>query len=205
MRMTNEYKPNYVIFDIETTGFDREHDSITEIAAVRVRNHEVAGEFSSLVKPFKRIPDEVVNITHITNEMVETAPPMYKVIKKFLDFVGDDYLVGHNIKAFDLPFIANAVKNCGIKGYISKEYGIQLNNIHYADSCVMSRELLPGQSHKLGDLAEFYGISTEGAHRALNDVYMNYLVFEKLMSREKSNDFGNEQLSIQDFISDFEK
>ncbi len=185
MKMTNEYRPNYVVFDIETTGFDREHDSITEIAAIRVRNHEAAGEFSSLVKPFKRIPDEVVNITNITNEMVETAPPMYKVIKKFLDFVGNDYLVGHNIKSFDLPFIANAVKNCGMKGYIPNEYGIQLNNLQYADSCLMSRELLPGQSHKLGDLAEFYGISNEGAHRALNDVYMNFLVFEKMMTKEK--------------------
>ena len=45
----NKYTPDYVVFDLETTGISRTFDEVVEISAVKVRSGQVVDEFSTLV------------------------------------------------------------------------------------------------------------------------------------------------------------
>lgn len=162
---------DYVVFDLETTGINPQEARIIEISAVKVKNREIVKEFSTLVNPEIPIPLEASLVNKISNEMVKDAPKIEKAIKDFTDFIGDDILVGHNIHEFDMKFIHRDVE---------KHLGLFLCN-DYLDTLPMSRALLPAlKRHRLVDLAEHYGVSSEGAHRALNDCRMNQIVYEEL-------------------------
>ena len=170
-RKLNKYVSDYVIFDLETTGVSPNTDEVIEISAVKVIDGNVAGEFSSLVNPGRQIPYTATNINHITDAMVKDAPVFSEVLKDFLTFAGDMVLVGHNIHAFDMKFIYRDAE---------KYYGKAIEN-DYIDTLSLARMCLRHLTHhRLVDLAEYYGISSVGAHRALNDCYMNQQVFEKL-------------------------
>jgi DNA polymerase-3 subunit epsilon/ATP-dependent DNA helicase DinG len=96
--------PGMVALDIETTGLDPNRDAIIEIAAVRFSGHRVEAEWNKLVNPGRPIPAMITQLTGISNEMVRNAPPLKAVIREFADFVGDDPVVGHNVR-FDLGFL----------------------------------------------------------------------------------------------------
>jgi len=85
--------------------------------------------------------------------------------------VGDAVLVGHNIHTFDMKFIQRDAQR-----YFGKSIGND-----YIDTLQLARTYLPQlRHHRLVDLADYYGIDAEGAHRALNDCRMTQQVFEKL-------------------------
>ncbi|MBE6105882.1 PolC-type DNA polymerase III [Anaerovibrio lipolyticus] len=166
-----EYVPDYVVFDLETTGINCYKDSVVEISAVKVIGGRVEDEFSSLVNPRRSIPYAASRVNGITDDMVAEAPTFDKVLEKFIEFTDGMTLVGHNIHNFDLRFIyRDSEKFYG---------GIPGNN--YVDTLRLARKYLPQlKRHSLTLLAEYYGISTEGAHRALNDCRMNQQVYEQL-------------------------
>ncbi len=168
---------DYVIFDLETTGVDVNTDEVIEISAIRVRAGEPVEEFSTLVNPGRPIPFNATQINGITDEMVSDAPEFSKAFKDFLDFVGNDVLVGHNIHRFDLKFLNRAAE---------LYWGKTIGNDHI-DTLGLAQVYLPDlRHHKLTDLADHYGISTAGAHRALNDCLMDQKVFE-LLKNEMRN------------------
>lgn len=172
-----KYVPDYVVFDLETTGVSTQRDAIIEISAVKVKGGEVADTFSTLVNPGRPIPYTASAVNHITDEMVADAPAIGAVFPQFLAFVGDSVLVGHNIQSFDLQFLNQA--SMGL-------YGKALDN-DYIDTLYMARSCLPQLSHhRLVDLAVHFQISAEGAHRALNDCLMNQKCFEEMARLEQS-------------------
>ena len=83
----------FVVFDLETTGFSNINDKITEIGAVKIRDFEIVDRFSELVNPEKDISYRVQELTGITNEMVKDKPTIEEILPKFMEFVGDDVLV----------------------------------------------------------------------------------------------------------------
>ncbi len=167
----NQYISDYVVFDLETTGVRPDTDEIIEISAVRVRGHKAADKFSTLVNPGMHIPPAASRVNHITDDMVEEAPKLEEVLGDFLEFVGSDILVGHNIHTFDLNFIHQGTM---------RVLGVQIEN-DYIDTLYMARRYLPELSHhKLSDVAAHFHISTQGAHRALNDCIMNQKCYEEL-------------------------
>ena len=166
-----KYVPNYVVFDLETTGLSSGYDDIIEISAIRVRNGEIEREFSTLVNPGKSIPYQVSQVNHITDEMVVDAPNIETALSEFLSFIGDDILVGHNIHSFDMKFICRDSERL---------FGETVGN-DYVDTLYLARAYLPElKRHSLSELSHHYGISTIGAHRALNDCRMNQQVYEFL-------------------------
>ena len=166
-----EYVPDYVVFDLETTGINCYKDSVVEISAVKVIGGMVEDEFSSLVNPQRSIPYAASRVNGITDAMVADAPPFDKVLAEFIDFTEGMTLVGHNIHSFDLKFIYRDSE---------KFYGGIPGN-DYVDTLRLARKYMPQlKRHSLTLLAEYYGISTEGAHRALNDCHMNQQVYEQL-------------------------
>ena len=164
-----KYTPDYVVFDLETTGISRVYDEVVEISAVKVRGGKVVDEFSTLVNPGRHIPAGASQVNGITDQMVAHAPRFVKVLQEFLDFTEGYPLVGHNIASFDMKFICRDAE---------KYYGsVPVND--YIDTLPLARKHLPNLSHhKLTDLASYYGLTTDGAHRALNDCRMNQQVYE---------------------------
>ena len=64
------YVPDYVVYDLETTGTSYQKDKILEIGAVKVRSGKVVDEFESLVNPECNIPYQIIQVNGIDNEMV---------------------------------------------------------------------------------------------------------------------------------------
>ena len=159
-----EYIPNYIVFDLETTGISCSNDKVVEISAIKVNNHKVVSKFTTLVNPECPIPYNASRINGITDDMVKDAPVFKTVLNDFLVYIEQYVLVGHNIHAFDMKFI---YRDC-------KQFFGKIPENDYIDTLKMARKCLPQlRHHKLTDLADYYGIPTKGAHRALNDCYMN--------------------------------
>ena len=95
---------DYVVFDIETTGFSPEKNNIIEIGAVKVTNGEIVDRFSEFVNPEVPIPFEIEKLTSINDEMVKDAETIETLLPRFLEFIGDAALVAHNAN-FDVSFI----------------------------------------------------------------------------------------------------
>ena len=166
-----KYVRDYVVFDLETTGISYVKDRIIEISAVKAADGRVTDTFSTLVNPQRPIPYGATQVNGITDEMVKDAPVIQEVLADFLDFVKDDVLVGHNIHSFDLKFIERDAQEL---------FGREITN-DYIDTLYMARSCLPQLSHhKLTDLAAYFHISTDGAHRALNDCMMNQQCYEQM-------------------------
>ena len=167
----DQYVTDYVVFDLETTGISCYNDQVVEISAVKVSKGQVVEEFTSLVNPKCPIPYRASMVNGITDEMVKDAPAFDKVLADFLGFIGDHVLVGHNIHTFDMKFI---YRDC------EKFWGKVPEN-NYVDTLSLARMCLAELGHyKLTDLSEYYGVSTNGAHRALNDCRMNQIIYERL-------------------------
>ena len=65
----------------------------------------------------------------------------------------------------------------------AEQYFGEIPQNNYVDTLQVARKHLPKMDHhRLVDLAEYYGISSEGAHRALNDCYMNQKVYECMVA-----------------------
>lgn len=176
-----KYTPDYVVFDLETTGISRVYDEVVEISAVKVRGGKVVDEFSTLVNPGRHIPSGASQVNGITDQMVAYAPRFVKVLQEFLDFAEGYPLVGHNIASFDMKFICRDAE---------KYYGsVPVND--YIDTLPLARKHLPNLSHhKLTDLASYYGLTTDGAHRALNDCRMNQQVYECMVKEMQEAQTG---------------
>lgn len=162
---------DYVVFDLETTGISSYHDDIIEISAVKVRGGKEFDTFSTLVNPQRPIPKSATQVNGITDAMVADVPILEDVLPDFLQFIKGFILVGHNIGSFDLKFLNAATEEF---------YGTSVPN-DYVDTLYMARRCLPElEHHRLGDVAEYFNISTKGAHRALNDCRMNHLCYEEM-------------------------
>ena len=169
-----EVPDTYCVFDLETTGFNPKLEKITEIAVCKVRNGEIIDEFSTFVNPEKSIPKNVQELTHITDDMVKDAPTIEEILPKFLEFTKDTILVAHNAK-FDISFIS----------HFAKELKLEFKP-KVMDTLVIARELYTSvENHKLGTLAEFLGITLEGAHRAINDTRATAKVFLRMLEDAK--------------------
>ena len=171
MKSLLQYIPNYIIFDLETTGLDTDMDAIIEISALKVKGGETVDEYSTLVNPCMHIPDLASSVNGITDDMVKDAPKIEETLKGFIAFIGDEVLVGQNIKRFDLKFIQRDAVRI---------FGKPVDN-DYVDTLFLAQRYLPELcKHSLEALADHYDISYDGAHRALADCHINKKVYDCL-------------------------
>jgi DNA polymerase-3 subunit alpha (Gram-positive type) len=166
----------YVVFDIETTGLSPINDMITEIGAVKVENGIVVDEFSQLINPERSIPEKIVNITGITDEMVKDKPTINEVLPSFENFIEDSILVAHNA-SFDVGFLRERFSK------ISKT----LNN-PVLDTLELTRTLFPQlKSHRLNIVAKHLNVNLINHHRAVDDAKATTEIFIKSMELLKNN------------------
>lgn len=168
---------SFVAFDIETTGSNGAANGdgeakITEIGAVRVVNGEVVERFDELANPGRKIVPRIERLTHITNEMVADKPSVDEVIRQFYEFVGDNILVGHNIKSSDLRYITKAADKAGVHFQSS-----------FLDTYLLAKkykDLKAWDKVNLSYLSNYYGFEHKEAHRAWSDAEVNALIYFEL-------------------------
>ena len=164
----------YCVLDLETTGFSAVTEKITEVGIMKVKNGEVIDQFSCFVNPEKPIPQRVVEVTNITDDMVKDAETIDKVFPKILEFLGDSVIVAHNA-GFDVGFLK---QNAKVLGY-DFDYT-------YVDTLTLAKDLFPNfKKYKLGKIADELGIVVEVAHRALDDVDTTVKVFNVMIQKLK--------------------
>ena len=167
----------YCVLDIETTGIPYRSEMITEIGAIKIKNGEIVDEFECFVNPEKPIPYEVMQVTHITDDMVKNAKKIDEVLPEFIKFCGDDVLVAHNAN-FDIGFLR----------FQAKRLGLNINNT-YIDTLSLAKDLFPEYTkYKLGIIAANLGIKVDVAHRALDDVKTLVKVFKIMLERLENLD-----------------
>ena len=159
----------YVIFDIETTGFSAERSRIIEIGAVRYENGRKTGDFSEFVNPKVPIPFRITKLTSITDEMVLPAETIDKVLPRFLEFCRGCVLVGHNV-GFDISFIRKNAKDLGLDCPFTT-----------VDTIGMARVMLPGhKSYNLDAVGKLLNVVNPHHHRAVDDAATTAEIFLRL-------------------------
>ncbi len=162
---------NYVVLDIETTGFNPKEHEIIELSAIRVENGQIKEEFSKLVKPIGYLSGYISNLTGITLDMLKDAPSIKEVILDFKNFCSNSIVIGHNIN-FDLSFINTQM---------IQNYDMPFTN-DYIDTLKIARKFLPSlPSKKLGIIAAHFSFNTEGMHRGLKDCIVTNMCYQKFI------------------------
>ncbi|SFX31910.1 DNA polymerase-3 subunit alpha [Thermoactinomyces sp. DSM 45891] len=158
-RETELSEETYVVFDVETTGLSVVHDTIIELAAVKIQNGLVVERFSEFANPHRPLTDTIKNLTHITDEMLVDAPEIGDVVQRFVDFIGSSILVAHNAR-FDMGFLQQAVKRMNQP---------RIEN-PVLDTLELARFLYPSmKNHRLNTLSKYLGVTLEQHHRAIYD------------------------------------
>ena len=165
---------DFVVFDIETTGFSPVNNKIIEIGAVKIRQGEITDRFSVFVNPGVPIPFEIEKLTSINDSMVMEAPPVEVILPQFLDFCRDAVLVAHNAN-FDMSFIMENAKRQGLS-----------RKFTFVDTLGIARVLLTHQAkHTLDAVAKTLSISLENHHRAVDDAECTAHIFLKFSAMLK--------------------
>ena len=161
---------DYVVFDLETTGFSPETNRIIEIGAVKVQNGKIVDKFSTFVNPQVPIPFRIEQLTSINDSMVIDAPVIADILPEFMKFCEGCVMVAHNAD-FDMSFIK---KNCQRLDIPCKPTIV--------DTVALARVLLPNLNRfKLDTVAKALGVSLENHHRAVDDAGCTAEIFVKFI------------------------
>jgi DNA polymerase-3 subunit epsilon len=168
-----------VVFDLETTGFSPYNgDEIISFGAVSVIGGDVLQDqtYYSMVNPKRKIPDEIEQLTGITNEMVANAPDLMQVLGEFLEFVQQKVLVAHGT-AHDKNFLNSA---------LWKTSKVSLSH-RVIDTMMIAKWLMPKRkNYSLDSLLDAYDIDITLRHHALEDSLMTAKLWSRFMEEIKS-------------------
>lgn len=180
----------FVVFDFETTGLSPwAGDEVVEIGAVKIFGDEVdeKNAFHSLINPKRLISEEVTRINGITNEMVASAPYLEEVFPKFINFVGNSWLVAQNSR-FDMGFMTKYLVQFKMK-----------RQLEVFDTMIMSRRCFPGErEHNLDAICRRLGLKivAEERHRSIGDVKLTAQAFIRFRERFGEINHFKEKFSI---------
>ena len=166
----------YVVFDFETTGFNAGgKDSIIEIGAVKIFNGEIIDKIDELINPGRPLPKKIIEITNITDEMLQDKDNEENAVKRFIEWVGDLPMVAHNAK-FDVSFLEMAYK----------KYNLGTFTNPVIDTLELSRTLDNNYArHSLSALVKRYDVPWDESahHRGDYDAEGTALVFHKMLNK----------------------
>lgn len=160
---------NYVVIDLEMTGLNAKTDAILEVGAVRVRDGKTTDTYGALLRTGRKLSEQVVELTGITEEMTENGEDPEDAMREFFAFLGEDILVGQNV-IFDYSFLKQWAVN--------HDFSFERNAV---DTLKLARRFLPQEQKKdLESLCTYFFIEREHAHRALDDALATKEVLECL-------------------------
>ena len=171
----------YVVYDVETTGLSAVYDRIIELAGVKVKNGEIIDRFESFANPHHPLSQTTIQLTGITDEMVQDAPEIEDVLKDFYEWSKDCIFVAHNA-SFDIGFL-NA-------GYKQIQYEKVSNPV--IDTLELARFILPElKNHRLNTLCKHFDIELTQHHRAIYDAEATGYLFWKLLQLVQEKEIYN--------------
>jgi DNA polymerase-3 subunit epsilon len=173
VKMKLKLKNPLCVFDLETTGIQITKDRIVQIAIIKVLPSGERIEFNQLVNPEMHIPEDIVKIHGISNEMVQDSPKFIDIAKKLSEFIGESDLAGYNSNKFDIPVLAEEFQRADFDFDLSKRQFVDVQNIFHKM-----------EQRTLAAAYQFYcNKNIENAHDALYDTRATLDVFEAQLDR----------------------
>ena len=177
----------YVVFDVETTGLSAVYDTIIELAAVKIKNGEIIDRFESFANPHKPLSATIINLTSITDDMLQDAPEVEAVLKRFHRWTEDAIFVAHNA-SFDMGFL-----NVGYK-----KVGLEKAANPVIDTLELGRLLYPElKNHRLNTLAKKLDVELTQHHRAIYDAEATGYILLKML-----RDAAEKEIEYHDQLND---
>lgn len=165
---------DYVVFDLETTGFDCNQNKIIEIGALKYKNNELVDTFNILINPKEKLESKIIKLTGITDEMLKDCETIETILPKFINFIEDLTLIAHN-GSFDLGFIESNINKLKLDM-------IENKNI---DTLYLARKYIPeSENHKLETLKKKFKLNY-GSHRALEDCYVTNYIYQYCKNKKE--------------------
>lgn len=178
--LPNSLVGDFVVFDFETTGLSVLYDRPTELGAVKISDGKLKESFSTLIDPRREIPQEVVEKTGITNEMVKGKPLFEDILPDFYKFTYGCSVVCHNI-AFDFPFLIRSGNRSG--------WAFGDRRTH--DTMGIAPKAIPGIARlSLERVIEELGLQNDNAHRAVSDAAATaraFIAMHKRIAKRANN------------------
>ncbi len=161
----------YIVFDVETTGLSAVYHKIIELAAVKIKDGEIVERFERFANPHESLSATTIELTGITDDMVQDAPEIEDVLRDFHEFIEDYTLVAHNA-SFDMGFL-----NVGFR-----KIGLEDAKNPVIDTLELSRFLYPEfKNHRLNTLCKQFDIELTQHHRAIYDAEATGYLLWKLV------------------------
>lgn len=183
----SKFITDYTVIDVETTGLNYRTDKIIQFAAIRVRNRQIVDSLCVLINPGIPIPEEASKINGIKDDDVKDKPTFSFYSKEILDFLGNDYLVAHNIH-FDRLFIEYQIGEA-----------LTNNNVDTLELAQSFYQLRDG--YKLSNLYQYFtGEIADNAHDALYDCKMVHTIFESM-----KDDLGEKGIKLNPMAYDLDR
>ncbi len=162
-------KQEFVAFDTETTGMWAPINRVVEIAGVKFDlKNGITDRFQCLNNPERAMPEEVIEIHGITDEMVKDAPTVKPVLTDFFKFCGKEtILIAHNAP-FDISFVGCELRRA------------ELNSVDnpVLDTVDIYKKLFPElPSYSLLNIVRHFEIAQSQEHRALSDAMFVFELF----------------------------
>jgi DNA polymerase III epsilon subunit-like protein len=207
--ITLQYPTSYIAWDLETSGLNFKEDKILEIGLYRVENGEVYESKRWVLDNKIQIPQHITDINGMTNEIIEKEGQDPAVcISQFIDYVRDSEAnLTHNGINFDIKFMVQQAKQYikhddmqteSFRDYLNKSaidtavifkanlHGMKKmwNETFYEFGVRVMKQVLNGK-YNLGVCCDELGIDRSSIvqHRALGDVELTHLVYQKLLTR----------------------
>lgn len=211
-----------VVYDLETTGLDKEKDRAVQICAVKLNNragrYQITDTLNTYVNPGIPIPQEASAVNHITNEMLQKAPTEAELAPKLEKFFGETSqtaYAGYNSSNFDCFFVHDLCKRVLGKDTFPVKDKDGMTSDNMVDVLVMAKELLDrtdikdalsakveneaelkAHTMQLGFVSRFLGVQPKGdLHNALTDTMVTGGVMWNLLQRHLSD----EQAQLTDY------
>ena len=158
----------FIIFDVETPNY--RCNRMSAIGITVLEDGVVTNEFSSLINPETDFDAFNIRLTGIDEELVRNAPTFPELWPQIEPLMSSGLLVAHNA-VFDLGVLKKCLDYYEIDW---KPYA------RYLCTVQMGRRILPGMSHKLNTLCDYYGIAlnhhqAESDSHACAEILLRYL------------------------------
>lgn len=173
----------FVVFDTETTGFDKKKDRILSIGAVSLINNtiDVSKAFELYLEQEIFKPDSV-EIHGILKKGNLVKVTELEAIKQFLEYIKNSVLVGHHI-GFDYGVINQMLMRNGLEKL--KNLSLDTGTLFKKSKHLVYQDNL--KHYSLDDLCEELKVEKIDRHTASGDALITAVVFLKILSRLNKN------------------
>jgi DNA polymerase III subunit epsilon len=177
-----EFDRPIVFLDCEATDKNPQIAKIIEVAAIKIfPDGREAERFQTLVNPLQGIPDEVRELTGITDEDIHDAPPWSQVARPFLAFVDGAYICGFGAQDYDIPLLWAECHRARENWEIELSTVLEVANLYKK----MEPRTLAAA------VAWYLGGNLKDAHRAMNDAEALLQVLPAMLVRYEGMIPGN--------------